>query len=363
LVISVFLVLHLALAADDPIVFKPYTCATCVKEKRAGAQDKPITICRRPVEEIAKSIDLEKGWIAIESPHLKILSGLKRTKVKLSDSTFISDDLNRLKQIFPDLAIDSQGASLSPHQRAHLFQIRGERIYADFASLMGTKKPYLGMEAPYEFCLFDDYETHHRLVDKYMGITMDKIGAWHHYGEPPNFFLNSIYEQLTPAGDRDLSNHFVHQVAHNLAHGYGNYFRETPAWLQEGLAHYYERREQPDHNTFCYAEGKAPTMFEKPDWEKPILNMVRRGKDTPLPNWCEKMAPGELTAEEQALSWSLVKWMVETEPVRFAKIIEQIDDLKKKPTAAQEIEQAFGVSAGVMHQRWRDYVLKEYAKK
>lgn len=345
------------------IVFKPYYCPTCVREKRIEGPDKEIRLARLPAEALAKSIDLPKGWIVIESPNFKILSTLDRAKVKLSDSQFLGADLNRLKEIFPDLSADSQGAQLNAHQRAHLYHIRAERIFSHFRALTENSKKYLGMMAPYEFYLFEDYDTHHRLVDRYMGLSFDKMGAWHHQRESPNFFMFSLYEALAPGGDRNLSNHFIHSVAHNLVDGCGNYYRESWAWLEEGLAHYYERREQPNYNTFCWTEGKAPALFEKPDWNTTLLNMVRRGKDPSLSQWCEKLTPGELLAEEQGVSWSLVKWLVETEPVRFAKLVERIDDLDKKPTASQCIELAFGVSPGVLHQRWREYVLKEYAKR
>jgi len=89
---------------------------------------------------------------------------------------------------------------------------------------------------------------------------------------------------------------------------------------------------------------------------------VRRGKDTPLGQWCEKIKPGELTGVEQGLSWSIVKWMIETDPIRFTKLIEKSNDFKNKPTGAACIEFAFGVPPSTLHARWREHVLKEYRK-
>ncbi len=34
-----------------------------------------------------------------------------------------------------------------------------------------------------------------------------------------------------------------------------------------------------------------------------------------MSQWCEKIQPGELTGVEQGLSWSLVEWMIQTDPV------------------------------------------------
>ena len=78
-------------------------------------------------------------------------------------------------------------------------------------------------------------------------------------------------------GDTIFANHVVHNVAHNLVDGHGNYYRETWGWLEEGVGHYYERRENPRHNHFCWSEGKPPANFLKPDWEGVIFGVVRRG--------------------------------------------------------------------------------------
>jgi hypothetical protein len=351
------------------IVFKPYACAACVAEKRLGPESAPAEeprILRQPASAVAKSIGLEKtgDWFAIESPNFTVFSALGKAKVKLSDSAFVSFDLTRLKEIFPTLAIEAQVVVLNPHQRAHLYQIRAERVHAHFAALTGNRKKYLGMAAPYELYLFDDYATHHRLVDRYIGKSTDKMGVTHHQSEKPNFLAVSAYADLTPAGDWAFSNLVIHSIAHNLADGYNNYSKETWAWFEEGLAHYYARRETPEFNTFCWTEGRAPTLFEKPNWQSTVLNMVRREKDKNLSEWCEKSQPGELTAEEQGLSWSLVKWLVETEPVRLARMLDKLEeDYLKSPTATECIEFGFGVSPSVLHQRWREHVLKEYVKK
>ena len=88
---------------------------------------------------------------------------------------------------------------------------------------------------------------------------------------------------------------------------------------------------------------------------------MRRGRDDPLSQWCEKLQPGQLSGTQNGMSWSIVKWMIETEPIRFTKMLDKLNDFEAKATCEQSIEHAFGVSTTVLHQRWREYVLKEYA--
>ncbi|MGH7161869.1 MAG: hypothetical protein ACREID_00180 [Planctomycetota bacterium] len=345
------------------IVFKPWYCAECVREKLLESPEREVRMMRMPVAELAKILELPTNHIVIETPNFKILSTLKRDNVKLTDSVFLRADLERLKRIFPRFTVGLQGASLTAHQRAHLYQIRAERIYCHFSALTGSKSKYLGMKEPYELYLFDDYAEHHALVDRFVGLRNDKSGVNMHMREDPAYLMVSAAESLVPGGDYAFSNHVIHNIAHNLADGYGGYFLETWAWLEEGLAHYYERRETPRRNTFCREEGTGANLFEKEDWESTILNLVNRGKDTPLSSWCEKLRPGELTPVEHGLCWSIMEWMVRTEPVRFAKMIEKAQEYETKPNAETCLQFAFGASPSVLHQRWREWVEREYPKR
>jgi hypothetical protein len=106
-----------------------------------------------------------------------------------------------------------------------------------------------------------------------------------------------------------------------------------------------------------------PSDFTKPDWETTIFALVRRDRDPPFAQWCEKLQPGELSGIENGLTWSYVKWMIDTEPVRFAKMLHSMHDLTTNLTGAQEIDVGFSVAPSVIQQRWRDYVLKNYVGK
>ena len=332
--------------------------------------EEEIRMMRMPVAEMAKAVGAGKKWVAIETPHFKLFSNLRSTKVKPKDSRFLVADLWRLKEIFPSIAPAAMVTVLTPLQRAHLYQIRIERIYAHFAALMGADKTTtgkgkrnLGMGGKYQLFLFENYTEHHNLCDKFTGRVNDKAGLQHHMRDDPNFMMYTQAASQIQGGDVALANNVIHNVAHNLVDGYGNYYRETWAFLEEGLGHYYERRENPKHNTFCWAEGAKPADFQKEKWEGSILNIVRRKKDPPLSQWCEKLQPGELGGIEQGLCWSIVRWMIETDPIRFAKLVEKLQDYANKPGAAESIEFAFGVSVSTLHARWREYVLAEYGKK
>jgi len=354
---------------DTPlkIVFRPYYCETCAAEGRIEPQNQVISMMRMEVGRLAKVLDLDKGWIVIQTPNFKILSTLARAKVKFKGTQFARADLKRLQEIFPKLRGGREGFTVNPHQRAHLYHIRAERVYSHFAALTDNKQKFLGMQGRYQLILLEEYTPYHTLTDQFIGRGQRMAGIQHHMKEPLNFNLFVTSEQQTAQtkgkGDRLFNNWVVHNVAHNLVDGHGNYYRETWAWLEEGIGHYYERRESTAHNTFCWSEGKPPSDFLKPDWESVIYGLVRRGRDTPLNQWCEKLQPGELSGTENGLSWSIVKWLIETDPIRFTKMLRKLDDYKTKPNAEQCIQYAFNCSPSVLHRRWREYVLANYNKK
>jgi hypothetical protein len=346
------------------IVYKPFYCPLCLEEGRIEGPARQVTMYRLPVDEMAKRIECAKDWLVIATPNFRILSTLKGTKVKFKDMPFVRADLERLKTIFPKVNIGRDTAFLDAHERAHLYHIRVERIYCHFAALTNNKKPLLGMESPYELYLLDDLAEYYNLTDQFVGRGQKMPGIQHHEKAKPNFMCFMTSEQQVAQskgkGDALFSNWVIHNVAHNLIDGHDNYYRETFAWMEEGIAHYYERLECERYNTFCWSEGKPPGDFKKVDWESTVSNIVRRGKDTPLSAWCEKLQPGELTGLENGLSWSIVKWLVETDPLRFAKMLEKVDDFENKPSSEQCIDHGFGCSPAVLHQRWRDYVRENY---
>jgi len=344
--------------------FTPFWCNQCEAETPGLEEPKrPMTLLRVTPAKLAGSIELDDGWVAIQSPHFRILSTLRKAKIKKKNGAFVEHDLKRLQTIFPKFKIGRDGATVTAHQRAHLYQIRLERLYAHFSKLTNNEQPNLGMLAPYEIYLFDDYSEHHAFADQYIGRANDKAGLQDHRRDKPNFMIFTTAESQVVKndgkGDHMVANHVMHNVTHLLVDGSHNYYRETWAWLEEGLAHYYERLENPRHNTFCWTEGKKPDDLLKADWQATVYNIVRRNKDTPLSQWCEKLQPGELTAIEHGLCWSIVAWMIETEPARLAKLMTRVDDIKAKPTAAESIEFAFGVSPTVLYSRWREWVMEK----
>jgi len=248
------------------VVFKPYYCEKCAEEGRIEKEERITSMMRMEVGKLAKFLDLEKGWLVIETPNFKILSTIRRSTVKYKGSRYARGDLERLKQIFPKVKMGREGASLNAHQRAHIYHIRFERLYTHFAALTDNTQKYLGMQSKYQVLLLDQYNPYHKLTDEFIGRGQRMAGVQHHMKQKPNYNMFATSEQQATRqgkgkGDRAFNNWVIHNVAHNLIDGHNNYYRETWAWLEEGFGHYYERMENIRTNTFCWSEGKPPSDF------------------------------------------------------------------------------------------------------
>ncbi len=344
-----------------PIKFTPWFCTACVKAKMIEAPAKELQLMSMPAERLLEKIGVKRSWIIVESPNFLLLSTLKGVRVRAGDSRFVGGDLNRLKEIFPGYTGGSKGGYVTSHQRAHLYHIRLERIHAHFAALTGNKKKFLGMGGRYQVYLFDAEEPYRALAEKVIGRAHNKknyLVRAHVPGEH-NYYVMGTTTKLFKS-DRALNSIVAHQTGHMLANGHRNFVRVVWGFLEAGAAHYYERLESVQHNYFCLMGVDFPAEFVRGNWRKKIRHLVYRKKDPSLGGWCETLQPHQMSGVEHALAWSIFEWLVTTDPVRLGKLMDKTKDTDKKPTAEQSIEDVFGVSPYVLHDRWRRYVLKNY---
>ena len=189
-------------------------CKQCLADGVIEGEPREMEFAHMPVEKLAKEVGAKK-WVCIESPHFKIFITLKRAPVKHSDSPYMTADLARLKQVVPDFAPAKGTNYLTPHQRAHLYQVRLERLYEHFAALTGNRIDWLGMKAPFEVLLFDDYREYASFAEKVLGRPVGKgrhaermLTDFQRQGK--RFMLLASAQRFFRGGDRELSDTVFH---------------------------------------------------------------------------------------------------------------------------------------------------------
>jgi len=344
------------------IVFKPYYCSQCVAEKLIPDAPRDVELMGGPSKDLAGAVGIKRDWIVIETPNFRIFSNLKGEKASNGDSPFVAADLQRLKEIFPSFKPGAQGAYLDAHERAHLYHIRMERIFSHFRALSGNDQPRLGMEGRYEVYLFDDTDQYKAFTEKFLGHPFNPKCRIErkHVIEPYHRIVFATADEINRGGDRQLNNAVAHHTGHDMVVGHHQFQKNPWGWLDAGFAHYYERRESFQFNCFCMQGTDPPTDFERGDWRQRIRHMVYRKKEPSLGEFCEKTNPQSLAPDDHAYAWSYVDWLVATDPVRLAKLLDLAKDPAFKGTCADAIQEVFGVTPFELHDRWRAYVLQSY---
>lgn len=345
-----------------PIKFTPWHCQECVERKLLDAQPRDIPIAGIPASELANSLKIRRTWFVIESPNFRVFSTLAGARIKHGDSVFAAADLVRLKEIFPDYDVGGQGSFVTAHQRAHLYQIRVERILSHFRTLTGNQKRFLGMGDRFELCLFESKKEFQAFVEKELARPYNRRTPLErkHFTGGDNFYLVSTAADLYKGGERELNNTVLHHVAHGVVNGHNDYVSAMWGWLEGGFAHYYERKESDKHNFFCLVGADPPREFTRGNWRKKIRHMVYRKKDPSLGLWCDKTHAQSLSGAEHAMAWSIVDWLVRTDPVRLAKLLDIAAQEDDRPSCSEAISNVFGVDAYGLHDRWRAHVLEQY---
>ncbi|MHC4937561.1 MAG: hypothetical protein ACYTHK_01165 [Planctomycetota bacterium] len=346
------------------IKLKPWYCPACYEKELVEGDARDVNLMQMSAETLAGHARAERRWHAIESPNFRIFSTLKGAKISYRGSRYAKADFQRLKEIFPDFKPGGQGSYVDAHQRAHLYHIRLERIYAHFMALTGNGKRWLGMKGRFQIYLLENRKQFKAVVENVFGkaVAKDQSVAIRHIKGKEGFLAFATCEKMFQGGDPGLHVPVAHNVAQMLVNGNNGYYTDVWAWLEEGMAHYYARRESVLYNHFCLADCEPPPEFVRGNWKKKVRHTVYRKKDSSFGNWCETLTPHEFSGIEHAMSWSIVDWLMEKEPIRLAKLLEEAADYKKNPTAADAIKEVFGISPYVLHDRWRKHVLDTYKR-
>ena len=343
-----------------PITFTPWYCSECQKDGLIEGEAREVQMMRRDASALAEEIGIKRGWLVIESPTFRIFSNIDGAKTLHNDSPFAAADLQRLETIFPKFKPGAQGSYLSSHERAHLYHVRLERMVCWFRALTGNDAPNLGMGDRFQVFLIEDTKQYAAFSEKVMGRDFDprNLAQRKHVPGEGNFYVFATAADQFKGKDQQLNNFTAHHVGHLIMNGHKDFVSDVWAWLEEGTAHFFMRRESPKYKFFCLQGVEPPRDFVRSNWEKTIRLMVYRKKEPSFGTWCDKIHASELTGDQHALAWSYVDWLSKTDPVRLAKLMDL--SAVKGTTATQAVEEVFGVSPYALHDRWRDWVLEAY---
>ncbi|HUR27328.1 MAG TPA: hypothetical protein VM509_04025 [Planctomycetota bacterium] len=329
----------LFLASFAPQQKAPEVCPWCKNDPalmaKAGVLSHgPIPIGPKGSADIVATLPATQ-WVFLETAHLRWGSSLGTATVDLKDKPRVEAELARLRVLLP--TVPEKVKKLDPFLRLHLFGMRGEELYArfqkllrvtdaDFPSERQQKGPYmgngrfLGEADKFEVVIHGVRATHVPFTQSFTGAGVTDAVRWH---------FRDLHKMIVsvPAEDPDLRQDkwlFPH-VAHNLSHlffcAYKHFSYDPPVWLDEGLAHAMEKEIEPESMTTDGEEGAVNDKSGPPDWLKAARAIVASDKGRSLADLLHAKEFAELDMSANIMAWSKVRFLIDTEPERFAKFL------------------------------------------
>jgi len=274
-------------------------------------------------------------WVFLETAHLRWASSLGPVNVDLKDKARVEAELARLRLLLP--SVPEKVKKLDPFLRLHLFTMRGEEFYARFQSLLRVSDadfpaerqqagPYmgngrfLGEKDKFEVVIHQVRATHIPFTQSFTGAGVSDAVRWH-FRDVHKLIVSVPAQEPDLRQDRGLFPHIVHNLSHLFLCAYKHFNYDPPVWLDEGLAHAMEKEISPESITTDGEEGALHDTTGPADFGKAARGIEAGGKDRSLADLMHAKEFAELDMSANVIAWSKVRFLIDSEPEKFAKFI------------------------------------------
>jgi len=323
----------------------------------------------------------------IESKHFELGFAMGPQKVKQEEKAKIRGELARLSTVLD--GIDVKMAMLDPWLRSHLYAQRLEDMYQRFLELMqvkdsdfpdGTKLydmqgkymgsgPFLGEKTKYEVLVVPTEASLSSYLQTHFGLLTKKTQRWNLPDRDAMSVTINGGDDNTRE-DEALHGHLAFNVTINLLDGFKHYSYDTPIWIREGLAHFTEREITKKYNSFDSSEGGIAETTRKERWEPEVRKLVASEKQPRMAELIGMKDYNELTLPRHYATWSMVDYLIKTNPTGFAKFNDAlhgilnakgIPDSSNLPDVHREkFKEFLGATYAEFDVKWAEWVLVNY---
>ena len=292
------------------------------------------------VERMLSTTDL----IWLETDHFKIGMGLGSHKLKGDERKKLRAELERLAEVLPE--VHPRASLLDPWLRAHLYAQRTEDLWDRFLQIVQVDEdefpapgevwntqgkymgqgPYLGQAGKFELLLLPSETASLNYLTESFGLPIRKSQRWHDIARG-SLSTTVHIQQAGLRDDQALHGHVVFNLSVNLLDAFRHYSYDLPVWIREGLAHHLERELDPRFNTFDASEGSVANTTSKSNWEAETRKLIKAGR---APRMAELMGLRDFSSLElrhHYATWSLVDWLLRTNPGGFACYLNELSGL------------------------------------
>lgn len=243
---------------------------------------------------------------------------------------------------------------LDDHELLHLYLDRLEALYAKYLDAMQvTPRVFNGKSTILVWSYPNDQKNGSlRFAGGASGDGMKLMGP------APVFSMLGNTSRFP--SDEDFHRYVIHNAAHLL------FSNESPsywvgqikggAWIDEGLASWFELELLERAQTFCYQEQNTKHGFKGGKWRQAVRKLCAASKE-PRASLIFSRVTNTLTPEEQAFAFSYVDYLIHLDPVKFNKLGRS---MRGKTPAREALKATFGISPLELETAWKAWVLETY---
>lgn len=323
----------------------------------------------------------------VETTHFRIGCSLEPYTVAQdrTERAKIRTELSRLSKRLP--GVKKNARELDRWLLLHLWAQRLEDLYADFGQAVGVTDadfplagaargmgrtgsgPYLGQPSPFTVLLLAKQSSLGRLTSHYLQREAKHSQRWYFHRSGTMFFGIS-YEAMIGTYENDTALHcaVAHGVTQNFFDGLRAYTFRTPAWLGQGLGHWFSRRVDERFNV--YGGGLGTPGMDEDGW-KWAPRVKARVKHEYYPTWETLFGwrdESEMKPADHMMCWSRVDFLLQ-EPTAMREFLlelkapvpsggdshDQIVERQRKL-----LPRAFGASLEELEAQWARWVSRTY---
>jgi hypothetical protein len=245
-------------------------------------------------------------------------------------------ELEALGKLLP--GVKPRARQLDPWLRLHLYAMRLEQHYAAFQALVGVtdadfpatplpageigprgQGPYLGMRGKFLIMLCHKASTLGRYAHAAAGQQQASGQPFAHYFLDTGSIFYGTHTEIVDgrlADEHKMHCHVIFCASQALIMGYQGFHYHLPAWLVQGLGHWFSHRLDPLEHTYrTDKERYAPDV--DPHWHRNVLGLVKNAAGQPLRDLCRIQHSHQLEVIDVMTAWSRVDFMLARHPETF----------------------------------------------
>ncbi len=298
----------------------------------------------------------EKRILWMETQHFLIGCNLGTTQIpeEAEARKIVNAELGRLNKKLSKLP--ARASKLEPWVRLHLYALRAEELYAEFAKLIGHDESTgtcLGQKGKFTLLLFQKRSDLARYLDRFLNIkSQSAMRAWHAKTQQHGLVIAAEAEEV-----RDEAVVYA-QFRNMMTEVFCDAMGGSPPWLSMGLAHHFERKIPSRMILAAIKDGESVDSQTQHLWHDKMKN--RAAHEKLLVPFRDLVNKTDFGYYDHLQVWSRVDYLLTLDRAKFGKFMVALQGSYGATTQFEKLAEIYGMEPEQFDTKWREFVLKTY---